>query len=318
MELDWRELAASTRVEPGREIVLERDFDPGRRNGFGKAKGRAILEAAKDELFELQDRFYAQADRALLIVLQATDAAGKDGTIKHVMSGVNPEGVDVHSFKAPNSTDRAHDFLWRHVPGLPELGKWSVFNRSHYENVLVTRVHPELLWPRGATAVGEELWAQRYRAINDWERHLTENGTTVVKLFLNVSYEEQGKRFLRRLEDPTRNWKFSPSDIHERGYWDQYQEAFGAMLTNTSTEWAPWHVIPADRKWFGHLCTFAVLLETLRDLDPQYPSVDPDVLQTFDEAREELAGIDLPAKWMPDAPGHKNTQKPQKKPKPES
>ncbi len=240
----------------------------------------AALAEAQAALVDLQDRFFAQADRALLIVLQAIDAAGKDGTIKHVMSGLNPESVDVYSFKAPSETERAHDYLWRHVRALPALGRIAVFNRSYYENVLVTRVHPNLLWPRAA--VEEEDWQTRFRNINNWERYLTDNGTVIVKLFLNVSKDEQARRFLDRIEEPEKNWKFSVDDLAERAFWDDYQQAFADMLSHTSTEWAPWHVIPADHKWFSHLSTSAVLVQTLTGLDPRYPGVD-------DAAKAELA-----------------------------
>lgn len=286
--VNWTELAA-TRVEPGRRIRLGRDFDAARTDpGLNKKSGLAALEAAKQTLFDLQDRFYAQADRSLLIVLQAIDAAGKDGTIKHVMSGLNPEGVDVYSFKAPSAAERRHDYLWRHQLVLPELGRIAVFNRSHYENVTVTRVHPELLWPASAALDRKKIWRRRYEQINQWEKHLTDNGTTVVKLFLHVSRKEQGRRFLERIDRPEKNWKFSPADLHERAYWDDYRKAFNRMLTHTSTEHAPWHVIPADHKWFSHLSTLAVLIETLQRLDPQYPEVSAEVKAHLAEARRTL------------------------------
>ena len=189
----------------------------------------------------------------MLIVLQALDAAGKDGTIRHVMSGVNPQGVAVSSFKAPSVEEIDHDFLWRYARRLPRRGEIGIFNRSHYEEVLVVRVHPELLatqhLPRAATR--RDVWKRRYREINDWERYLTGNGIRVVKLLLNVSREEQRRRFLARIERPDKNWKFSAHDVHERHYWDDYQRAFSDMLSATSTTWAPWHVLPADHKWFA-------------------------------------------------------------------
>ncbi|MDY6995747.1 MAG: polyphosphate kinase 2 family protein [Actinomycetota bacterium] len=291
--VDWKQLAQATVVPPGSPVTLAEDFDPGRRDKkLGKRGGLAASAEATRMLFDLQDRFFAQAQRSLLIVLQAIDAAGKDGTIKHVMSGLNPEGVDVHNFKAPSETERAHDYLWRHQTALPELGRIAVFNRSHYENVLVTRVHPELLWPRSAVLNSEGLWHRRYRDINDWERYLTDNGTVIVKLFLNVSKQEQERRFLKRIDNPEKNWKFSAADLHERVFWDDYQVAFQEMLSHTSTEWAPWHVIPADHKWFSHLCTSAVLLETLRTLNPQYPSVDAATKAELSQAKKELLGSD--------------------------
>ena len=296
MSVQWKMLVEATRVTPGSTVDLTKDFDPGRHDEqLGKDAGTAALAQAEAALLDLQDRFFAQADRSLLIVLQGIDAAGKDGTIKHVMSGFNPEGVDVHSFKAPSTTERAHDYLWRHQTALPELGRIAVFNRSHYENVLVTRVHPELLWPRTAVLDSDDIWQRRYRDINDWERYLTDNGTIIVKLFLNLSKGEQERRFLARIDEPEKNWKFSPADLRERAFWDDYQGAFQDMLSHTSTDWAPWHVIPADHKWFSHLSTSAVLLETLRDLNPHYPQVDAAAKAELAEAKKELLGTDADA-----------------------
>ncbi|MGO9506120.1 MAG: PPK2 family polyphosphate kinase [Mycobacterium sp.] len=297
MSAQWRSLAEATRVTPRSTVDLARDFDPGRHDEqLGKDAGTAALAQAEAALLDLQDRFLAQADRSLLIVLQGIDAAGKDGTIKHVMSGLNPEGVDVYSFKAPSATERAHDYLWRHQTALPELGRIAVFNRSHYENVLITRVHPELLWPRTAVLDSGDIWQRRYRDINDWERYLTDNGTIIVKLFLNLSKSEQGRRFLARIDEPRKNWKFSPADLRERAFWDDYQGAFQDMLSRTSTDWAPWHVIPADHKWFSHLSTSAVLLETLRDLNPHYPQVDATAKAELAEAKKELLDADAGAR----------------------
>lgn len=285
----WSKLAKSTVVSPGTAVKLGRDFDPAfTPAGMKKKDGLAQLEAGKAAFFELQDKFYAQSDRSMLIVLQAIDAAGKDGTIKHVMSGVNPEGVDVHSFKAPSATERMHGYLWRHQVALPELGRIGVFNRSHYENVLVTRVHPNMLWPKTALGFGKDVWKRRYDDINAWEKYLTDNGTTIVKLFLNVSQEEQARRFLARIDRPEKNWKFSSTDMAERDLWPDYQEAFNAMLSNTSTEYAPWHVIPADHKWASHLATFAVLLETMKKLDPQYPEVSKSEIEVLQKYKIEL------------------------------
>ncbi len=293
MSVQWKVLVEATRVMPGSTVDLVRDFDPGRHDEqLGKDAGTTALAEAEAALLDLQDRFFAQADRSLLIVLQGIDAAGKDGTIKHVMSGLNPEGVDVYSFKAPSATERAHDYLWRHQAALPELGRIAVFNRSHYENVLVIRVHPELLWPRTAVLDPDEIWQRRYRDINDWERYLTDNGTVIVKLFLNLSKAEQERRFVARIDEPEKNWKFSAADLRERGFWDEYQGAFQDMISHTSTDRAPWHVIPADHKWFSHLSTSAVLLETLRDLNPRYPQVDADAKAELAQAKKELLGAD--------------------------
>jgi PPK2 family polyphosphate:nucleotide phosphotransferase len=273
--VDYRKLAAACLVKPGSTVDLVHDFDPGRaEHHLGKKSSKIALGQAKHDLFVLQDKFYAQANHSLLLVLQAIDAAGKDGTIKHVMSGLNPEGVDVYSFKAPSETERAHDYLWRHQLVVPELGRIAVFNRSHYENVTVTRVHPELLWPRSADLSSKHIWRRRYRQINDWERYLTENGTVIIKLFLHLSRAEQKHRFLQRIDDENKNWKVSSSDMREREFWPQYQEAFSEMLTHTSTEYAPWYIIPADHKWFSHISTFAILLETMKGLHPAYPELD--------------------------------------------
>ncbi len=217
------------------------------------------------------------------MALQALDAAGKDGTIRHVMSGVNPQGVSVHSFKQPSAEELDHDYLWRYAQRLPARGDIGIFNRSHYEEVLVVRVHPEILDHQRLPAAAKkgDIWKRRYREINDWERHLADNGFKLVKVFLNLSKEEQRTRFLRRIDLPDHNWKFSTSDVAEREHWDAYQEAFSEMLSHTSTEWAPWYVIPADRKWFARIAVGAVLVHTLMEIDPQYPTVT-------DEHRKEL------------------------------
>jgi PPK2 family polyphosphate:nucleotide phosphotransferase len=240
-----------------------------------KKEGVELLEHGVELLADYQARLYAEGTHGVLVVLQALDAAGKDGTIRHVMSGVNPQGVAVHSFKVPSAEELDHDYLWRYQQKLPGRAMIGIFNRSHYEEVLVVRVHKELLerqkLPKGAR--GRGLWRRRYREINDWERYLTENGIRVVKLFLNLSKEEQRTRFLRRIDLVDHNWKFSASDVSERGFWDAYQRAFSEMLTHTSTEWAPWHVIPADRKWFGRIASAAVIANALIELDPSYPKV---------------------------------------------
>ena len=285
----WKRLAETTRVTPGAKVNLAKDFAPARHDKrLGKDAGLAALADATAALVELQDRFLAQADRALLIVLQAIDAAGKDGTIKHVMSGLNPEGVDVYSFKAPTVIELGHDYLWRHHKALPELGRIAVFNRSHYENVLITRVHPDMLWPPAGTLDSKGIWKRRFRDINNWERYLTDNGTIIVKLFLNVSKDEQKRRFLQRIDEPEKNWKFSLADLRERAFWDDYQRAIEDMLSHTSTEWAPWHVIPADHKWFSHLSTSAVLVDTLERLNPQYPRVDAATKEALADAKNKL------------------------------
>jgi PPK2 family polyphosphate:nucleotide phosphotransferase len=265
------------RVEPGSKVKLAKDFDPGYKASFVKKKdGAAILQAGVEVLAEYQARLAAQDTWGVLVCLQALDAAGKDGTIRHVMSGVNPQGVRVSSFKVPSADELDHDYLWRYARRLPGRGEIGIFNRSHYEEVLVVRVHPELLARQKlpVSARGKGVWARRYAEINDWERFLADNGFKVVKLFLNLSKEEQRIRFLRRVDLPEKNWKFSAADARERKYWGDYQAAFSEMLSNTSTEWAPWYVIPADHKWFARVCVSAVLAQTLMEIDPRYPKVD--------------------------------------------
>jgi PPK2 family polyphosphate:nucleotide phosphotransferase len=270
------EFIAPMRVKPGKRVKLSRDFDPGYKAGIAKKKdGVALTAEGVQDLSEYQARLAAQDTWGVLVVLQALDAAGKDGLIRHVLTGVNPQGVNVHSFKVPSAEELDHDFLWRYAQRLPARGEIGIFNRSHYEEVLVVRVHPENLdrqnLPKPAR---KDIWRRRYAVINDWERYLSENGFKIVKLFLNLSKEEQRIRFLRRLDLPDHNWKFSSADVRERERWDDYQKAFSDMLSNTSTEWAPWHVIPADRKWFARLAGGAVILKALLEIDPRFPVVD--------------------------------------------
>jgi PPK2 family polyphosphate:nucleotide phosphotransferase len=264
------------RVKPGSTVNLAKDFDPGYKAGYVKKKdARQIMENGIAMLCDYQARLAAQDSYGVLVCLQSLDAGGKDGTIRHVMSGVNPQGVHVTGFKVPSAEELDHDYLWRYARHLPARGDIGIFNRSHYEEVLVVRVHPEILdrqkLPEDAR--GDGLWQRRYREINDWERYLTDNGLRLVKMFLNLSQEEQRTRFFKRLDLPEKNWKFSAADVRERQRWDDYQEAFSQMLSATSTPWAPWYVIPADHKWFARLCAAAVLVHTLIDIDPQYPQV---------------------------------------------
>lgn len=278
------------RVEPGSKVSLGRDFEPDFKGTIqSKKRGRKLLEGGIELLAEYQSRLYAQHTHGVLVVLQALDAAGKDGTIRHVMTGVNPQGVAVHSFKVPSSDELDHDYLWRYGLQLPARGQIGIFNRSHYEEVLVVRVHPELLdrqkLPRGS---GPGLWKRRYHEINEWERTLSNNGIKIVKLFLNLSREEQRTRFLRRIDLRDHNWKFSAADIREREYWDNYQRAFSRMLSRTSTEWAPWYVIPADRKWYARIAAGAVLANTLIEIDPRYPKVGKKAREALQEIKREL------------------------------
>jgi PPK2 family polyphosphate:nucleotide phosphotransferase len=279
------------RVKPGSKVNLRKDFDPGYKADYLKKKdGAELLKTGIALLADYQARLAAQDTYGVLVCLQALDAGGKDGTIRHVMSGVNPQGVRVDGFKVPSAEELDHDFLWRYARRLPARGEIGIFNRSHYEEVLVVRVHPENLdrqkLPKEAK--GKGVWDRRYREINDWERYLSDNGFKVVKLLLNLSKEEQRIRFLKRIDRPEKNWKFSGADARERQHWDGYQTAFSEMLSATSTDWAPWYVIPADRKWFARICAAAVLAHTLMELDPQYPTVSPDDRQALVAAKHEL------------------------------
>ncbi|MDQ2877386.1 MAG: polyphosphate kinase 2 family protein [Actinomycetota bacterium] len=290
-------LTGPLRVKPGSTVRLPEDFDPGDRLGLHKKKdGAQLLRRGKELLEEYQRRLAAQDTWGVLVVLQAIDAGGKDGTIRHVMSGVNPQGVSVSSFKAPSAEELDHDYLWRHARRLPARGQIGIFNRSHYEEVLITRVHPEDLdrerLPPQARGAG--VWKRRYREINEWERYLAGNGIRVVKLFLNVSREEQRARFLKRIDRPEKNWKFSASDARERRYWDDYQRAYAEMLTHTSTDWAPWHVLPADRKWLTRACAAAVIAATLIEIDPRYPVPGKAARRELQRARAELEAEALP------------------------
>jgi PPK2 family polyphosphate:nucleotide phosphotransferase len=290
------------RVEPGRHVDLSRDFDPGFRSDVvHKKDGRELLRTGIDLLAEYQIKLAAEQTHGVLVCLQSLDAGGKDGTIRHVMSGVNPQGVHVSGFKVPSAAELDHDYLWRYASRLPARGEIGIFNRSHYEEVLVVRVHPEVLARQKLPHRGddEKLWDRRFREINEWEKYLVDNGIAVVKLFLNLSKEEQRIRFLKRLDVPERNWKFSGADARERQRWDEYQVAFSKMLSATSTEHAPWYVVPADHKWFARICVGAVLAQTLIDIDPQYPRVGEDALRDLALARRELEA-DAPEGAAPD------------------
>ncbi|TCC48968.1 polyphosphate kinase 2 family protein [Kribbella capetownensis] len=278
------------RVEPGSKVTLAKDFEPDFKGTIrSKKRGRKLLDQGIELLAEYQSRLYAQHTHGVLVVLQALDAGGKDGTIRHVMTGVNPQGVAVSSFKVPSSEELDHDYLWRYGLRLPARGQIGIFNRSHYEEVLVVRVHEELL-DRQKLPPGSRrgLWKRRYREINEWEQTLTGNGIKIVKLFLNLSKEEQRSRFLRRIDLPDKNWKFSAADIRERDYWDDYQRAFSTMLSRTSTAWAPWYVIPADRKWYARIAAGAVIANTLIEIDPRYPTVGKKAREALQEIRRDL------------------------------
>ncbi len=290
------------RVAPGQKVKLGRDFDPAFKGGLEKKKqGVELLEEGVQLLSAYQARLAAQDTWGVLVVLQALDTAGKDGTIRHVMSGVNPQGVSVHSFKVPSAEELDHDYLWRYAQRLPARGEIGIFNRSHYEEVLAVRVHPENLdrqkLPKAAKR--GNVWKRRYGEINDWERYLTDNGVRIVKLFLNLSKEEQRLRLLRRIDLPDHNWKFSEADIAERARWDDYQEAISETLSHTSTAWAPWWVIPADRKWFARIGAACVLVNALMEIDPHYPAVGAEKRRALQAAKEQL-GAEAPEAAAPD------------------
>src|SRR6516225_5038235 len=284
------DLIAPLRVAPGSQVVLGRDHDPGYTGQVTRPQATTLLADGVELLAEYQDRLAAQDTFGVLLVLQGIDAAGKDGTIKHVMSGVNPQAVEVRAFRQPSAEELNHDFLWRYQRALPGRGRIGIFNRSHYEEVLVVRVHKDLLAAeRMPAAAGDHgLWDRRYREINDWERYLVDNGIHVVKIMLNLSKREQAKRFLQRIDHPEKNWKFSSSDVRERRYWDDYQQAFAAMLSQTSTKWAPWYVVPADFYFNDRVATAAVLVTALDAIDPRYPAPDPADADQMAQVREEL------------------------------
>ena len=289
--MDVRKIIDRLTLKPGRRVALK-DHDPA---WTGKVKDRDVAEAllAKgiEELSVSQDKLYAQDQYAVLVIFQAMDAAGKDGTIRHVMSGLNPEGCQVFSFKAPSSEERDHTYLWRTVKALPERGRIGIHNRSHYEEVLVARVHPEILNAQRlpvAISPDKHIWKQRFKEINDFERHLVDNGTIVVKFFLNVSKAEQKRRFLERIDDPTKNWKFSAGDIKERALWKDYMRAYEDAFTHTSTAWAPWHIIPADNKWFMRFAVAAIINHRLAALNLAYPTVDKNQTKELLAARRIL------------------------------
>ncbi len=285
------EVGKSLRLTPGASVSLGEGFDPGETAGVaGKRRGKKLLKTAVKIISDYQERLAAEERDGVLVIIQALDAGGKDGTIRHMLSGVNPAGVEVHSFKQPTEEELAHDYLWRYARHVPSPGAIAVFNRSHYEEVLVVRVHPEMLEAEGTRAGGDPdaVWRQRFEEINQWEHELVDQGVRIVKLLLNISNEEQRIRFLRRCDLPEKHWKFSASDIREREHWDEYQHAFSEMLSHTSTEWAPWHVIPADHKWFARLAAASVLMDTLMEIDPQIPEVDAEARQELAAARAEL------------------------------
>jgi PPK2 family polyphosphate:nucleotide phosphotransferase len=281
-------------VEEGSKLTLK-DYDA-RYTAIFKDKEDAgeMLKKDIERLGELQDVLYASADYSLLIVFQAMDAAGKDGTIKHVMTGINPQGCQVTSFKQPSTEELDHDYLWRVNKNLPRRGMISIFNRSHYEEVLVTRVHPEYILSQNIPGIdsvdkiNKSFWENRYESINNFEKHLYDNGTVILKFFLHVSKDEQKNRFLKRIEEPEKNWKFSLGDVKERQYWDKYMEAYEEAIEHTSTKHAPWYVIPADKKWFMRAAVGDIIVGTLESLELSYPQINSSEKAKLEEAKDFL------------------------------
>jgi len=283
-------LAKTFRVESGKHFRLK-DFDPADTGHWrSKEHAEAALQERILQTADLQDKLYAQDNWALLLIFQAMDAAGKDGAIKHVMSGINPQGCQVFSFKAPSDLELQHDFLWRTTRCLPERGHIGIFNRSYYEEVLVVRVHPNILKSQKTppSLVGKKIWEERFEDIRCFEHHMARSGTVIRKFFLNVSKKAQKQRFLARLDEPEKNWKFSAADIRERACWDDYQKAYEDMIANTATEHAPWYVVPADNKWFTRLVVSTVIIDTLKSLDLAYPKVDDAKLKELAAAKKIL------------------------------
>jgi PPK2 family polyphosphate:nucleotide phosphotransferase len=289
--MSWAsKLTKPYRINDGKNFRLK-DFDPASTGHFrSKEHAQELLDQGILEMAALQDKLYAQDRWAVLLIFQAMDAAGKDGVIKHVMSGVNPQGCQVYSFKAPTPEDLNHDYLWRTSRRLPERGHIGIFNRSYYEEVLVVRVHPDILKNERIPEplLGKNIWEERFEDIHNFERYLSKNGIVVRKFFLNLSTKEQKRRFLERLETPEKNWKFSTSDMHEREYWDDYMKAYEDMIAATSTKHAPWYVVPADNKWYTRLIVAAAIVDTMKDLKLAYPKVDPEQRKQLLAAKAEL------------------------------
>jgi PPK2 family polyphosphate:nucleotide phosphotransferase len=267
-------------IDPGDDFSLD----------LSKEAAREVLQEEVKAIARCQEMLYAHDQWSVLVILQAMDAAGKDSVIEHVMSGINPQGCQVHSFKAPTSTELEHDFLWRTTVALPERGRIGVFNRSYYEEVLVVRVHPEILQKQRLSPklIGKDIWQERFDDIRAFEKHMARNGTVILKFFLHVSKEEQKKRFLDRIDEPDKSWKFNPGDVEERKLWDKYMEAYEDMIRNTSTDHAPWYVVPADRKWFTRLVVAAAIKETMQGLGLEYPKLDAAAREALVKARQAL------------------------------
>jgi len=287
-------ITGNFRIQANSTVSLK-NYDPVFTGEFKNRK--TANQQLKDDIklmSKLQYRLYAENNQALLIIFQAMDAAGKDGAIQHVFSGLNPQGCEVHSFKQPSANELKHDYFWRHYNKLPERGKIGIFNRSHYENVLITQVHPEFLLAenlpgiRSVEDVSDEFWEERYRQINNFEKTIMNNGITIIKFFLHVSKSEQKKRFLARIENREKNWKFSSADIRERMFWDKYQSAYEKAISKTSTEWAPWYIIPADKKWFSRVAIGNIIVRTMEKMNIQMPQISKDEEDALIKAKDKL------------------------------
>jgi len=293
-EKKLRSLATRYRIDQGKKFRLQ-NFDPSDTAGLPKEfkeESEQLLQRSTELLAELQDKLFAQDRWGLLLIFQAMDAAGKDGTIKHVMSGVNPQGCQVFSFKSPSADELEHGYMWRTSNCMPERGKIGIFNRSYYEEVLVVRVHPEMLEAQHLpeSCISDKIWQERFEDISAFERYATRNGIVIRKFFLNLSKEEQKRRFLSRLDLPEKNWKFSASDVRERRCWDEYQQAYEDMIRHTSSKQAPWFVVPADNKWFTRLVVSSVIVHALQEMALAYPEVSDEKRQALAAARRELNG----------------------------
>ncbi len=277
------------RISDPQAFRLKR-FATGEKGGLDKEKAQKLLDANRERLNELQERLYAEDRWSLLLIFQGMDASGKDSAVEHVMHGINPQGCDVHAFKVPSSKELDHDFLWRSTIALPERGRIGIFNRSYYEETIVVRVHPEILGKQRIhpRLVTKNIWRERFEDISAFERYLSRNGTQVLKFFLNVSKEEQRQRFLERLEDPAKWWKFSMGDIAERALWDKYQAAWQDTIRHTSSAHAPWHVVPADHKWFARVVISSTIVSALEKLDPKFPKVDRKASPDYERVRRAL------------------------------
>ena len=287
------DIISKFRVSNGKDFLLK-NFDAEYADGFKKEDAKDILAGLIEQISDLQTELYAANRYALLIIFQAMDAAGKDSAIAHTMSGLNPQGCQVYSFKQPGTEDYEHDFLWRHYKALPERGRIGIHNRSHYENVLITKVHPELLLNErlpGINSVKDadnQFWTNRYESIRAFENHLSSNGTVIIKFFLHVSKDEQKERFLERIDDPKKNWKFSAADIQERKCWDDYMSAYEKAIKETATKACPWYIVPADKKWFTRIAISSIILETLKDLKLKYPVLPKEEKEKLDESKKLL------------------------------